>query len=67
MTNYLYGVLLHAKGNATGAIHHLKQTLRVEPDAANGRVLRLLRSVICQKRLDNKRAGIISLFLFLFF
>lgn len=57
MTNYLYGALLNAKGNLTGAIYHLKQTLRVEPNAVGGRALMLLRSVICQKRKNRKRAG----------
>ncbi|XP_011306782.1 tetratricopeptide repeat protein 17 [Fopius arisanus] len=55
LTNYLYGSLLQAKGNTTGAIYHLKQSLRVESDAMDGRALMLLRSIICQKRSANRR------------
>ncbi|XP_063991883.1 tetratricopeptide repeat protein 17 isoform X1 [Diachasmimorpha longicaudata] len=57
LTNYLYGSLLHIKGNNTGAIFHLKQSLRVEPNTMDGRALKLLRSIICQKRSANRRAG----------
>ncbi|XP_015120948.1 tetratricopeptide repeat protein 17 isoform X2 [Diachasma alloeum] len=57
LTNYLYGSLLHVKGNNTGAIYHLKQSLRVEPDAMDGRALMLLRSIICQKRAINRKGA----------
>ncbi|KAK0083957.1 hypothetical protein PV326_006462 [Microctonus aethiopoides] len=54
-TNFLYGALLHTKGNNTGAIYHLKQSLRVEPEILNGRALTLLRTIICQRRLNSRR------------
>ncbi|XP_043289555.1 tetratricopeptide repeat protein 17 isoform X2 [Venturia canescens] len=57
-TNYLYATLLHAKGNLTGAIHHLKQSLRVEPDLMEGRALRLLQSLTCEKRLLSTRQSV---------
>ncbi|XP_048514403.1 tetratricopeptide repeat protein 17 isoform X2 [Athalia rosae] len=49
ITNFLYGSLLHVKGNNSGAIHHLKQTLRVDLHAFNGRALTMLRTLACQE------------------
>ncbi|XP_046477083.1 tetratricopeptide repeat protein 17 isoform X2 [Neodiprion pinetum] len=53
ITNFLYGSLLHVKGNNSGAIHHLKQTLRVDVHAINGRALTMLRTLACQEWLNN--------------
>ncbi|XP_058790229.1 tetratricopeptide repeat protein 17 isoform X2 [Phymastichus coffea] len=57
MTNFLYGTLLHIKGNYSGAIHHLKQTLRVEPHAMDGRAITMLQTIACQERFSTTRPG----------
>ena len=57
MTNFLYGTLLHIKGNYSGAIHHLKQTLRVEPHAMDGRAMTMLQTIACQERFSTTRPG----------
>ncbi|XP_014238216.1 tetratricopeptide repeat protein 17 [Trichogramma pretiosum] len=57
MTNFMYGTLLHLKGNYSGAIYHLKQTLRVEPDAMDGRALTILQTIACQQRLIQIKTG----------
>ncbi|XP_057331402.1 tetratricopeptide repeat protein 17 isoform X1 [Microplitis mediator] len=55
LTNYLYGSLLFAKKNYTGAVYHLKQSLRVDSELMDGKTLMLLRTVICYKRSNNRR------------
>lgn len=57
LTNYLYGSLLFAKKNYTGAMYHVKQSLRVDPELIDGKALMLLRTVICHRRSNNRRIG----------
>ncbi|CAG5102000.1 Similar to ttc17: Tetratricopeptide repeat protein 17 (Danio rerio) [Cotesia congregata] len=57
LTNYLYGSLLFAKKNYTGAVYHVKQSLRVDPELIDGKALTLLRTVICHKRSNSRRIG----------
>ncbi|XP_014214648.1 tetratricopeptide repeat protein 17 [Copidosoma floridanum] len=52
MTNFLYGTLLHIKGNYSGAIHHLKQTLRVESFAMEGKAMSMLQTIACQEKFS---------------
>ncbi|XP_031782231.1 tetratricopeptide repeat protein 17 isoform X2 [Nasonia vitripennis] len=57
MTNFLYGTLLHIKGNYSGAIHHLKQALRVEPHAMSGHATTMLQTIACQERFSTSGPG----------
>lgn len=57
MTNFLYGTLLHMKGNYSGAIHHLKQTLRVELHAIEDRAMTMLQTIACQERFSSAQPG----------
>ena len=50
MTNFLYASLLHIKGNNTGAMYHLKQTLRVDLHLMNYRALNMLKAIACQDK-----------------
>ncbi|KAJ8678526.1 hypothetical protein QAD02_014313 [Eretmocerus hayati] len=52
ITNYLYGTLLHIKGNSSGAMHHLKQSLRVDPRLMDGRAMTMLETIACQERFN---------------
>ena len=51
MTNFLYGSLLNINGNYSGALYHLKQTLRVEPDAMDGKAMKIFETIACQEKL----------------
>ena len=57
MANFLYGSLLHIKGNNTGAMHHLKQTLRVDLHLLNDRAWNMLRFVACKEKFGILREG----------
>ncbi|XP_024944685.1 tetratricopeptide repeat protein 17 isoform X3 [Cephus cinctus] len=61
-TNFLIGLLLHLKGNNTGAIYHLKQTLRVDPHWMDGEGLTMLRGLACQEKLNNNQPVATPLF-----
>lgn len=52
MTNFLLGILLNIKGNHTGAIHYLKQALRVDSNLYDGRALMLLKTLTCREKFN---------------
>lgn len=52
MTNFLFGILLNVKGNYTGAIHYLKQALRMDLDLHEGRALMLLKTLACREKFN---------------
>ncbi|KYN15443.1 Tetratricopeptide repeat protein 17 [Trachymyrmex cornetzi] len=52
MTNFLFGILLNIKGNYTGAIHYLKQALRVDSHLYDGRALMLLKTLACREKFN---------------
>ncbi|KAL6265599.1 hypothetical protein P5V15_002393 [Pogonomyrmex californicus] len=52
MTNFLLGILLNIKGNYTGAIHYLKQALRVDSHLYDGRTLMLLKTLACREKFN---------------
>lgn len=52
MTNFLFGILLNVKGNHTGAMHYLKQTLRVDLHLYDGRALMLLKTLACREKFN---------------
>ncbi|PSN33796.1 hypothetical protein C0J52_19498 [Blattella germanica] len=53
-TNFLLASVLVGKGNYTGAIHHLKQVLKVDPDfLEDGGVEKYLMSVSCRQKFSN--------------
>lgn len=52
MTNFLFGILLNVKGNHTGAMHFLKQALRVDLQLHDGRVLMLLKTLACREKFN---------------
>ena len=60
MTNFLLALLLNIKGNHTGAIHYLKQTLRVDSNLYDGKALMLLKTLACREKFNvvtGNRAG----------
>ncbi|EZA50628.1 Tetratricopeptide repeat protein [Ooceraea biroi] len=52
MTNFLFGILLNVNGNYTGAMHYLKQALRVDPHLYDGRALMLLKTLACYEKFN---------------
>ncbi|XP_070517134.1 tetratricopeptide repeat protein 17-like isoform X4 [Cardiocondyla obscurior] len=52
MTNFLFGILLNIKGNYTGAIHYLKQALRMDSHLYDGRALMLLKTLACREKFN---------------
>ncbi|XP_014469374.1 PREDICTED: tetratricopeptide repeat protein 17 isoform X2 [Dinoponera quadriceps] len=52
MTNLLFGILLNVKGNHTGAMHYLKQALRVDLHLYDGKALMMLKTLACREKFD---------------
>lgn len=52
MTNFLFGLLLNVKGNYTGAMHYLKQALRVDLNLYDGKALILLKTLACREKFN---------------
>ncbi|XP_011868163.1 PREDICTED: tetratricopeptide repeat protein 17 isoform X2 [Vollenhovia emeryi] len=52
MTNFLFAILLNIKGNYTGAIHYLKQALRVDSHLYDGKALMLLKTLACREKFN---------------
>lgn len=50
MTNFFFGILLNVKGNYTGAMHYLKQALRVDPHLHDGKALMFLKTLACREK-----------------
>lgn len=70
MTNFLLGILLNIKGNHTGAIHYLKQALRVDSNLYDGRALMLLKTLTCREKFNvvtGNHAGMFKCILLLSF
>lgn len=62
MTNFLFGILLNVKGNYTGAIHYLKQALRMDLHLHDDRALMLLKTLACREKFNvitGNRAGML--------
>jgi len=52
-THFLLASVLEGKGNHTGAIHHLKQVLTVDPDfLEDGHVQKYLLAVSCRLKFS---------------
>ncbi|XP_069702487.1 tetratricopeptide repeat protein 17 isoform X1 [Periplaneta americana] len=53
-THFLLASVLEGKGNHTGAIHHLKQVLSVDPDfLEDGRMEKYLLAITCNLKFSN--------------
>ncbi|XP_025159816.1 tetratricopeptide repeat protein 17 isoform X3 [Harpegnathos saltator] len=52
MTNFLFGILLNVKGNHTGAMHYLKQALRVDLHLYDDKALMLLKTLACREKFN---------------
>lgn len=52
MTNFLFGMLLNVKGNCSGAMHYLKQALRVDSQLYDGKALMFLKTLACREKFN---------------
>ncbi|KAK7872505.1 hypothetical protein R5R35_014291 [Gryllus longicercus] len=53
ISHFLLGLVLEAQSNHSGAIHHLKKVLEIQPNYLGGQARNLLRAAACREQFSN--------------